>query len=178
MILIAFDVGLTGAIAAIDHRSAQVVDIPTTEDDNGKRIQGRLLITLLRQFIPPGEPFMAVMEDIRVRPTAGRMMSHKIETSLVRCRGVIEAVLDIAGCPSVQYVNPTVWKRAMGLLKAEKGQSLEIARRLFPGQAHNLLRQKDHNRAEALLLANYAARTSPISLGMSFAQSDRHAVIA
>lgn len=167
MILIAFDVGLTGAIAAIDHRSAQVVDIPIVEDENGKRIQGRLLITLLRQFIPPGEPFMAVMEDIRVRPTAGRMMSHKIETSLVRCRGVIEAVLDIAGCPSVLYVNPSVWKRAMGLLKAEKGQSLEIARRLFPGQAHNLLRQMDHNRAESLLLAHYVART--VDLGMSFA---------
>jgi hypothetical protein len=74
--------------------------------------------------------------------------------SLMGTRRAIEAVLDIAGI-KILAVQPQTWKRHFGLLKTEKGQSLETARSLYPLAGHMLLRQKDHNRAEALLLAHY-----------------------
>jgi hypothetical protein len=47
-------------------------------------------------------------------------------------------------------------------LKSDKSGSLDRARLLFP--TADLLRRKDHNRAEALLLARYGwqRRTAPI----------------
>ena len=49
-----------------------------------------------------------------------------------------------------------VWKRSMGL-DSTKSVSLDKARLLFP--TAELDRKKDHNRAEALLLAEYSRRT-------------------
>jgi crossover junction endodeoxyribonuclease RuvC len=48
---------------------------------------------------------------------------------------------------------PSVWKRRMGLLGADKEASRRKAQELFPSAS--LSRAKDHNRAEALLLAAY-----------------------
>jgi crossover junction endodeoxyribonuclease RuvC len=49
-----------------------------------------------------------------------------------------------------------VWKRSMGL-DSSKSVSLDKARLQFP--TADLDRKKDHNRAEALLLAEYSRRT-------------------
>jgi crossover junction endodeoxyribonuclease RuvC len=55
-------------------------------------------------------------------------------------------------------IRPAVWKRALGLLGAQKGPGKEAARlraqQLFPSA--DLRRKRDHGRAEALLLAWYA----------------------
>jgi hypothetical protein len=57
-------------------------------------------------------------------------------------------------------VRPAQWKKEMGVAKqrgedadAGKEKALELARELFP--AAPLSRRKDHNRAEALLLAHW-----------------------
>ena len=54
----------------------------------------------------------------------------------------------------VQYVAPQRWKKAFAL-GSDKAMALETARRLYPGAAAELKRQKDHNRAEAVLLAHW-----------------------
>jgi crossover junction endodeoxyribonuclease RuvC len=56
----------------------------------------------------------------------------------------------------LHLVTATVWKRQMGL-DATKSVSLDKARLLF--STAELTRIKDHNRAEALLLAEYSRRT-------------------
>ncbi len=56
----------------------------------------------------------------------------------------------------LSLVTAAVWKRSMGL-DSSKPASLDKARLLFP--TAELARVKDHNRAEACLLAEYSRRT-------------------
>ena len=83
-----------------------------------------------------------------------------------KAAGAIEAVVMLLGIPTV-IVAPAVWKKAFGLRggKANKEASRQYALRKFPS-AHALLsRKKDHQRAEACLIALFAIesmkRTNP-----------------
>ena len=55
----------------------------------------------------------------------------------------------------VIMVRPQQWQKFHGIKKADKAVSLRIARDLFPGQRKLLTLKKHHNRAEALLIAEY-----------------------
>jgi crossover junction endodeoxyribonuclease RuvC len=162
MISIGIDIGLTGAVARVDHSGlAGVYDIPTVGDaGKGRRIDGRALILLLRNIIPPGEACVVTFEDIRPRPM-GNAGAHgntmHSQGSLMRSRGTVEAALDIARL-QWSVVQPQTWKRAFGLLKKGKDDALDIARTLYPTLVNDLKRKKDHNRAESLLIAHYALR--------------------
>lgn len=159
MIAVGIDIGMTGAVAAVDHRgTCSVADLPIVEDAAGKRVHGRQLLELLRSFVPIGERGVLVFEDVRVRNIGqrGRAMNHSAEGSLVCSRGAIQAAGDIAGLP-LMVVQPRTWKARYGLGGAEdKGKAREIAVQLFPLVEHQLRRVKDHNRAEALLMARFA----------------------
>lgn len=164
MISIAIDIGLTGAVAAVDHAGrADVHDMPVTADGERKRIDGRALILLLRQLIPAGDTAVVLFEDVRARP-AGNGGTHgnsmHSQASMMRSRGAIEAVLDVARLP-YQVVQPQTWKRHFALLGKDKKASLEVARSLYPANAEkHLARVKDHNRAEAVLMAHYGLRSA------------------
>ena len=162
MIALAIDIGLTGALAAVDsYGSAQVMDLPTLPDGKTRRLDGRGLIYALRSFVPAGEYAVLAIEDIRPRP-AGNGGAHgntmHSQGSLMRSRGIVEAVADIARIKLVT-VQPATWKRHFGLLKTQKGASLEKARGLFPALAADLKRVKDHNRGESLLIAKWLQGT-------------------
>jgi hypothetical protein len=58
-------------------------------------------------------------------------------------------------CENVIYVTPQAWKKAMNLTSI-KEDSLVAARLAFPQAILKL--KKDHGKAEALLLADYARR--------------------
>ncbi len=159
MITIGIDIGLTGAVAAVDGRgTAAVRDLPTTPDGKGRRIDGRGLLLLIREFVPIGEAALLIFEDVRARP-AGNGGSHgnsmHSQGSLMRSRGIVEGVADITRL-QVQVVQPQTWKRHFGLLKQPKEASAAAARERFPLVVDQLKRVKDHNRAEALLIAAYA----------------------
>lgn len=157
MIVIGIDIGMSGAVAAVDHRgTCSVADLPIVEDAAGKRVHGRQLLELLRFFVPAGERGMLVFEDVRVQAFAGRAMSHKTESALVMARGAVQAAGDVAGLPLVA-VQPKTWKARYGLGgKEDKGNAREIAVSLYPSAEPQLRRVKDHNRAEALLIARWA----------------------
>jgi hypothetical protein len=162
MIALAIDIGLTGALAAVDgYGFARVVDLPTLPDGKTKRLDGRALILAFRSFVPPGEPAMLVFEDVRPRPM-GNASAHgntmHSQGSLMRSRGVVEAVADIARIEMVT-VQPSTWKRHFSLLKTEKGASRAKALELFPALEADLKRVKDHNRAEAVLMAKWLQGT-------------------
>lgn len=57
--------------------------------------------------------------------------------------------------PNFKPVYPQVWKRHFNLLKKDKDHSRLLAIELFPELENKLSRKKDHNRAEALLIARY-----------------------
>jgi hypothetical protein len=168
VITVGIDPGITGAVAFVDSRGSCVVeDIPTVElPGNGmvkRRIDGRALALLLRRHVPAADGVLVVLEAVGVMPSKGN--SPQSQGSLMRSLGAIEAVLEVLRLP-VQTVRPQAWKAHYGLKRAKdekdsayKARSLGVARGLYPNAAAAALaRAKDHNRAEAVLLAHYGQK--------------------
>jgi Holliday junction resolvasome RuvABC endonuclease subunit len=150
VILIGIDPGLrSGAIASIDHNGKFVYayDIPA----EGDKIDVKGLRELMFRLMVPGDAHMVCCEHVGVRPGQGIASSGKF----MRAFGAIEAVAQLFS-DRVEMVLPQAWKKAMGL-KADKEESLRMARELFPDALLNL--KKHHGKAEALLIAEYARRT-------------------
>jgi crossover junction endodeoxyribonuclease RuvC len=55
-------------------------------------------------------------------------------------------------------IHPATWKAAFSLFRQPKERSIAVAKQLFPSISDQLTRKKDHGRAEALLIAEYARR--------------------
>jgi Holliday junction resolvasome RuvABC endonuclease subunit len=150
MIWIGVDPGLrSGAIGAIDHdgRYVAVHDIAA----DGDKIDARALKQLILEMTVPGDDYAICVEQVWTMPKQGIASTGKF----MRAYGAIGAVCELL-CDRVVYVTPQVWKREMKVT-SDKDQSLVAARLMFP-QA-TLLLKKDHGKAEALLIAEYARST-------------------
>lgn len=151
---------MTGAVAFVDHNGLRTVfDIPTMERPNigpkarvKRQCDGRALADMLRTHHDPQDAALIVLEDVRMM--GGQNNAMQAQEALVHTRGVIEGVLAAKGY-DVAVVSPREWKRFFGLT-SDKEACLDLARKLF-GVEH-LKRQKDHNRAEAMLLARWAQK--------------------
>lgn len=155
-IIVGIDLGVSGAVSAVDsHGSAQVEDLPILADDSGKRLDAPAFIRMLRSLIPAADAGRIFMEDVHVMRVAGRAMSHSTETTLVGIRYAVQAAADIARI-RVDVVSPQKWKKHYGIKGDKTGaEARKTAAGLYPQQAHKLARVKDHNRAEALLIAHW-----------------------
>jgi crossover junction endodeoxyribonuclease RuvC len=93
----------------------------------------------------------AILERVASRPGQGVASPFKFGMSYGAIAGLL-AALEIP----VHLVTPSVWKQHFRLGQ-DKEQSRALALRLFPACATHFARKKDHNRAEAALLALYGA---------------------
>jgi crossover junction endodeoxyribonuclease RuvC len=145
---IGIDPGLSGAIAAIgdDWQLILCADLPVIRSGKLAWIDSNEMTSLLMQC-RNGRPAQIMLERSQPMPRQG--VSSTFTTGVVM--GSILAACQRAAIP-LQMVTPSAWKRAMGL-GADKSASLDKARLLFP--TAELDRVKDHNRAEALLLAYF-----------------------
>lgn len=145
---IGIDPGLTGAIAAIDEASQLILcaDLPVIRSGKLAWIDSNDLTSLLLQC-RDGRSAQILIERSQAMPGQGVASTF--------CTGVVLGSI-LAACQRVaiplHIVTAAVWKRSMGL-GSDKSASLDKARLLFP--TAELDRVKDHNRAEALLLAYY-----------------------
>ena len=157
-LFVGIDPGLSGGIAALDGNGAVHLldDLPTILRGSG-RVKRELdpagLVLLLRPIA--ADIRVAVVETVASRPGQGVASVFSLGHSL----GVIHGVLSALGIPTTT-TTPAKWKRQMGLTGTDKEVSRALASRLFP--AADLRRKRDHNLAEALLLAVVASgRTLP-----------------
>jgi hypothetical protein len=90
-----------------------------------------------------------VLEQQHAMP--GQGVSSTFQTG--RGYGAWQALI-WATTPDHWIVSPRRWKKAMGLTKDKEVSRLK-AISLYPSLENMLIRKKDHNRAEALLLAHY-----------------------
>ncbi|SEQ01239.1 crossover junction endodeoxyribonuclease RuvC [Ectothiorhodospira magna] len=151
-LVLGIDPGLTGAVAALDphHRVELLEDLPTVARGGG-RVRRELDPAGLTHLLRPiaGDVRLAVVEQVASRPGQGVASVF----SLGHTAGAICGVLAALGIPMV-LVPPTAWKKAAGVPSgSDKGMSRTIAARLHPGI--DLSRKRDHNMADALLLARY-----------------------
>jgi crossover junction endodeoxyribonuclease RuvC len=153
---IGIDCGLTGAVAAIDEHLQVILlaDLPVATHFRTKWIHGPRLARLVREACA-GQPATVHIEQTHAMPALGCVAAHSKGLTL----GSTLAALQTLDLPTYLVASQS-WKAQLGLLRPhasdreKKLVSLTRARELFPGAA--LERQKDHNRAEALLIA-YAA---------------------
>ena len=145
-IYIGIDPGQTGAIAFI--RAGAVPRVFDFDDGAG-------LLTLKKLLVD--DPVKAVIEKVGSMPGQGVSSTFKFGTNFGTWIGRLEA-LEIP----FDFVTPQKWKKVM-FDSMPKGDVKEMSRsralRLFPNMAEKLKRKKDHHRAEALLLAQYAMIT-------------------
>ena len=152
MAIIGIDPGVTGAIAFIhDNGEIEVEDMPVmTADKKGKRkqINASALHRLIEDKIFPTtiDP-VVFMERTHAMPRNGVIAAYSQGDS----NGCIRTVCALFGF-QMEKVTPRTWKKHYGLTsdkEAVRARAIEI----FPDQP--LSRKKDHNRAEALLIAKF-----------------------
>ncbi len=164
MIIFGIDIGLTGALAWIASDGQMgVEDLATTEVRGENLIDCRALATRVREIAPADVACLAVIEDVRPRPM-GNADKHgntmHSQGSLMRSRGHVEAVLAIRGI-RLEVVQPQSWKREFGLLRKKDAPAVDKdaaclkALDLWPHLQGDLARKRDHNRADALLIARF-----------------------
>jgi crossover junction endodeoxyribonuclease RuvC len=154
---IGIDVGLTGAIAVVcDSWDTEVYDMPVVEEKGARTVKKYIdslsLAGLLKAALYRRTLGTLVVESQHSMPEQGVAGVF----SLGRSYGTIEGVVGALGYP-LSRADPSRWKKAMGCDPGKEGGRLR-ALELFPHQAHNLKRKKDHDRADALLLAEYGRR--------------------
>lgn len=169
---VGIDLGLTGAISIIrPDGTVEVADIPTREvsfmknDKPRKRreIEEVSLIDLLyKKLQHTTGTIHIIMERVSSRPKEGTTSAFRFGEVTGTVKTAVVALKTLAGLDVRWYkVFPSVWKRQLGLIGADKSVSLERARQLFPTAVPSLKRKKDHNRAESLLLAHYMTFNTP-----------------
>jgi len=147
MRIIGIDPGLSGAIALFvpTDNSLTVIDIPVVDG----QVDVDTLATHIRSLAPVD---MAIVERSSAMPKQGVSSVFKFGATY----GALRAIVTLLNIPT-HLVTATKWKRFFAL-SSDKEQSRALALRLWPGT--NLFsRKKDHNRAEASLIARYGALT-------------------
>ena len=149
---IGIDPGMGGAVAHLDDRGfVGVFDMPLNQEKDFLDVHG--LYELLH-----GPVTTICLEAVTPMGTDGRGSLGRFMTVY----GAIRALAEFTTSELV-LVRPYDWKRALGLVtptkrgdkRAAKETSMGMARELYPEASPYLRRKKDHDRAEAILLAHY-----------------------
>jgi hypothetical protein len=144
--ILGVDPGTSGAIAfyfpAAPGR-AVAEDMPTV----GGNVDAANLAARIMQM----RPDFAVVERVASRTGQGVASVFKFGAAY----GAVLGCLAACGVPMQLIITPGVWKRHFRL-GADKEQSRAAAIQLFPACASHFSRKRDHNRAEAALLAALA----------------------
>ena len=150
---VGIDPGKTGALAILIEGmdkdggiSAEVWDFEEVLDGIGRL-----------GFLNGIYPCHALIEKQQSFHKQGVVSSFKLGENYGWWQGILQGI-EVA----YEIVTPAKWKKEMfdGMPRSEdkKAMSLGLARRLFPKMKDTLKRKKDHDRAEALLLAELMRR--------------------
>jgi hypothetical protein len=141
-IILGADPGITGSIAFFWPRTNAVVveDMPTADGV----VNGAALAAMIREMSPTA----AIVEQVASRPGQGVASVF----TFGRAYGTLLGVLQACSVP-IEFAPPSRWKRYFRLGK-EKEEARAKAITLWP-DCKDFSQRKDHNRAEAALLARF-----------------------
>lgn len=146
MIICAIDPGLNGAVAILnDEGHLEAFDMPTMGEGKQRVVNGPALARRLLEV----HVERAVIELAQPMPKEGVSAVFRYGQSYGTCIGVIQGLF-----LPVSHVSASKWKQGAGLTR-DKEFSRRRAIETFPNFDHFFQRKKDHNRAEAALLANW-----------------------
>lgn len=119
----------------------------------GKRNSHEPVPEKVRDALAAIGPDLVVIEKVQLVSSQGASTQARFVGSMHLVNGIAVGL----GIRTL-LVPPQVWKRHYRLVRKDrdgKEDSRQLALQLFPNAAPSLARKKDHDRAEALLLANY-----------------------
>jgi hypothetical protein len=176
MTVIGIDPGLKGAICVLDGtRVVHLEDLPVHKVQHGQRakVRNELDLHAIAAVLKRHAPDHVYIEKVHAmpwrpkkkpgeqppeeKPEKGATSSWRFAESFGQLQGLlvgvsIGAAMDIP----LTMVDPKVWQTHHGVGKERDGYR-QRAVQLFPQTADKLGHKKDHNRAAALLLADYGA---------------------
>lgn len=150
-IIIGFDPGSTSAaygIVTAQGRFIHVDDAPRLDSP----MNAAVLANHLDGYIAGASEARVIIEQVHAYTGQGVSSSFRFGVGY----GIIQGIVGAYGLKAIM-VRPQTWKKSLGL-DSSADRSLKLARELYPDAAHLLKRIKDHNRAEALLLAHYGLK--------------------
>jgi hypothetical protein len=155
-VIIGIDPGVSGAAAALspatkDYPSSilEAIDLPTRSDGRRRQIDAQRLALWVEQI----NPARIIIEAVGPMPSDGVLAAFRFGMAV----GTIHAVCRLMDIEP-ELVSPQEWKSYYLLLHSDKEASRKKALRLFPTARSLLGYKKDHNRAEAMLIARWADR--------------------
>jgi hypothetical protein len=148
------DCGVRGALAILeinDGAAPQVlaaIDAPTI----GVKAKECINVLALQEWLLQHGPVQATIERAQAMPKQGASSGFKYG----KATSALETTIMLCGIP-IEIIEASQWKRHFHLRGGDKETARLLALQKFPG-AHDLLaRRKDHNRAEAILIALFAS---------------------
>jgi crossover junction endodeoxyribonuclease RuvC len=157
-ITLGIDIGLTGAVSYLDDAGKYLglFDMPVMSNGKGKaRVTQQVNPSALARLLSKLQledylehTLTAYIENVSAMPGQGVSSVFSFGHTL----GTVQAVLATLNIPFFT-IQPTAWKKAFNLLHTEKDAARTVAIRYYPDAP--LERKKDHNRADALLIARY-----------------------
>jgi crossover junction endodeoxyribonuclease RuvC len=154
-IVLGIDPGINGAIAfygkgdpldsGADHFT--IFDMPTFGDGKRRAINDVLLANIISQF----QPRLALVEKVNAMRGWGVGSTWRFAQSY----GTVLGILGALKIPK-DHISPQKWKKHYGLPGGDKEASRRYCIEHWPFCQTLWARVKDHNRAEAALIAAYA----------------------
>ena len=140
-IVAGIDPGKTGAIAFLRVSGMKIIDIVDYDEND--------VVDAMKEF----DPSFVVLERVASRPKQGVVSVFSFGENFGFWRGVLKA-LKIP----FDFATPQTWMK--GQVSStdhanKKKRSISVCRRLYPGSEF-FTREKDHGRADAVLIARYA----------------------
>jgi len=149
--ILGIDPGLDGGLAIIDGSAIELLETIPTQTKGGfikRQVDAQKLSNILRVY----PDLVCYLEGVASRPGQGVASVFSFGDTYGAIRGVLGA-LNIP----VYTVSPSKWKKALEV--SSKEDSLKASKDLFPSVQ---FKKKDHNIAEALLIAYYGQKEREI----------------
>jgi len=145
--ILGIDPGLDGGLAIIEGSAIELLETIPTQIKGGfikRQVDAQKLSNILRVY----PDLVCYLEGVASRPGQGVASVFSFGDTYGAIRGVLGA-LNIP----VYTVSPSKWKKALEV--SSKEESLKASKDLFPSVQ---FKKKDHNIAEALLIAYYGQK--------------------
>ena len=147
---IAIDPGYSGCIAVLGEnekaQSPTFIDMPTFRFKNNRYFDVSAIMAFLLRFDYVPRIVVGIERTVRYPKLAEGI------GCLMACAA------NAFGQETIAMIPPLTWQRGLGIVKADKKVSMEMARHEFPMLQDYLILAKNHDRAEALLIGLWMRR--------------------
>ena len=151
--ILAIDPGASGALAFFNPEAGtlEIIDTPTVQVKRGTKLKTEISPQMMSAIIRARSPRIAILELVNARPGQGVASMFQFG----RGAGMYEGALAALQIP-ITYITPQGWQKAVNARSGKDGNRQRAAE-LFPAYAHLFARKKDDGRADAALMAWWAA---------------------